>query len=318
MKGTVQDITERKKAEKALELSEERYRSFIQNFKGIAFQLDKDLKLEFMEGDLKEITGYSEEEIIFKKPWREIILPEDLPFFLKEALEMKNSPSAYEGEIYYRIRSKDGRIKWLYEIYQKIPGKIGGADKYQGVIYDITEKKQTQETLAKIEIARKKEIHHRIKNNLQVISSLLDLQAEKFRNRECVEDSEVLNAFRESQDRVMSIALIHEELHEGRGTDTLNFSPYLERLVKNLFQTYRLGNANTSLNIELEENIFFDMDIAVPLGIIINELVSNSLKYAFPGREKGLIQIKLCREESGECASNMEAKKKVVRALILF
>ena len=85
----------------------------------------------------------------------------------------------------------------------------------------------------------------------------------------------------------MSIALIHEELHEGRGTDTLNFSPYLERLVKNLFQTYRLGNASTSLNIELEENIFFDMDIAVPLGIIINELVSNSLKYAFPGKDKG-------------------------------
>ena len=93
----------------------------------------------------------------------------------------------------------------------------------------------------------------------------------------------------------MSIALIHEELHEGRGTNTLNFSPYLEKLVKNLFQTYRLGNANTSLNIDLEENVFFDMDIAVPLDIIINELVSNSLKYAFPDKDKWLIQIKLCR-----------------------
>jgi two-component sensor histidine kinase len=103
----------------------------------------------------------------------------------------------------------------------------------------------------------------------------------------------------------MSIALIHEELHEGRGTNTLNFSPYLEKLVKNLFQTYRLGNANTSLNIDLEENVFFDIDIAVPLGIIINELVSNSLKYAFPDKDKGLIQIKLCREEYAECANNI-------------
>ena len=100
----------------------------------------------------------------------------------------------------------------------------------------------------------------------------------------------------------MSIALIHEELHEGRGTDTLNFSPYLERLAKNLFQTYRLGNTRTSLNIELEEDIFFDMDIAVPLGIIINELVSNSLKYAFTGKDNGLIQIKLFREKSKEYA----------------
>ena len=103
-----------------------------------------------------------------------------------------------------------------------------------------------------------------------------------------LEDSEVLKAFRESQDRVMSIALIHEELYEGGGTDTLNFSPYLEKLVENLFQTYRLGNTNTSLNMDLEENVFFDMDIAVPLGIIINELVSNSLKYAFPGKDKGV------------------------------
>jgi two-component sensor histidine kinase len=87
----------------------------------------------------------------------------------------------------------------------------------------------------------------------------------------------------------MSIALIHKELHEGKGTDTLNFSAYLERLVENLFRTYRVGNINTSLNIELEENIFFDMDIAVPLGIIVNELVSNSLKYAFLGRDNGKI-----------------------------
>jgi len=146
--------------------------------------------------------------------------------------------------------------------------------------------------------------YHRIKNNLQVISSLLDLQAEKFRDREYVEDSEVLKAFRESQDRVTSIALIYEELHEGKGTDTLDFSPYLERLVKNLFQTYRLGNASTGLNIELEENIFFDMDIAVPFGIIINELVSNSLKYAFTDKDKGEIQIKLYREKSPECAGS--------------
>ena len=105
----------------------------------------------------------------------------------------------------------------------------------------------------------------------------------------------------------MSIALIHEELHEGRGTDTLNFSLYLKRLVNNLFQTYRLGNVNTCLNIELEEDIFFDMDIAVPLGIIINELVSNSLKYAFPDGNKGLIQIKLYREEY---ANNGQRSKK--------
>ncbi|MDQ1275150.1 MAG: hypothetical protein QG610_723, partial [Euryarchaeota archaeon] len=146
-------------------------------------------------------------------------------------------------------------------------------------------RKKAEETLAKIGAARQKEIHHRIKNNLQVISSLLDLQAEKFNNRECLENTEIIEAFRESQDRVMSIAFIHEELHEGRGDDALNFSLYLQRLLQNLLQTYRFGNTEICLNLDLEENIFFAMDTAVPLGMIVNELISNSLKYAFSGKE---------------------------------
>jgi two-component sensor histidine kinase len=170
----------------------------------------------------------------------------------------------------------------------------------------LTERKKAEEALAKIEIARQKEIHHRIKNNLQVISSLLDLEAEKFNNKECINNLEVLEAFRESQDRVISIALIHEELHEGEGADTLNFSLYLQRLIKNLFQIYRLGNSNINLNMDLGENIFFDMDTAVPLGIVVNELVSNSLKYAFPDRENGEIQIKLFSEETGNESNNKE------------
>ncbi len=113
-----------------------------------------------------------------------------------------------------------------------------------------------------------------------------------------------MKAFRESQDRVISMALIHEELYKGGGLDTLNFSSYVKELTKNLFHTYRLGNASTSLNMDLEENIFLDMDTAVPLGIIINELVSNSLKHAFADRDNGRIQIKFCREESQESKDN--------------
>ena len=83
------------------------------------------------------------------------------------------------------------------------------------IVRDITQQIEGEKSLLKAEKARKKEIHHRIKNNLQVISSLLDLQAEKFKNRECIKNSEILEAFRESQDRVISMALIHEELYKG-------------------------------------------------------------------------------------------------------
>ena len=91
------------------------------------------------------------------------------------------------------------------------------------------------------------------------------------------------------------------------GSTHLTFQQYIEELADNLFSTYRLGNTDISLNMDLEENLFFDMDTAVPLGIIINELVSNSFKHAFPGRDKGEIRIKLHREEEiGECKRQNE------------
>jgi two-component sensor histidine kinase len=156
---------------------------------------------------------------------------------------------------------------------------------------DITKRKLAEQALANIDIVRKQEIHHRIKNNLQVISSLLDLQAEKFN------DKKVVDAFKESQNRVISMALIHEELHKGGALDTLNFSHYIEELADNLLLTYRVGNNGIILKNDIDKDIFFDMDTSVPLGIIINELVTNSLKHAFPDRDNGEIQIKLHREE---------------------
>jgi PAS domain S-box-containing protein len=298
MRGTLQDITERTKIEDSLMLSEERYRSFIQNFTGIAFQQDKDLNLEFIKGNVEEITGYSEEELMSKKRWRKIVEKEDLPIFFKKEREIKNAHSPYYGKLSYRIRCKDGKIKWVHEVYQNIPGKNGRSDNHQSTITDVTERIKAKETLVKIEDARKKEIHHRIKNNLQVISSLLDLQAEKFSHREAVTTSEILEAFRESQNRVISMSLIHEELYRGEGTDMLNFSVYLRELVENLFQTYSISKQDIHLFMDLEENAFFNMDIAIPLGIIVNELVSNSLKHAFTEKE-GDIRISLCREELG-------------------
>ena len=164
---------------------------------------------------------------------------------------------------------------------------------HEGIAFvlDNTERKRAEKALAEIDRIRIKKIHHRIKNNLQVISSLLDLQADKF------DDEKVREAFREGQSRVVSMSLIHEELYKGEGTDKLNFSAYLKKLAENLFQTYSLSSKNIHLLMDLEEDAFFDMDIAVPLGIIVNELVSNSLKHAFNEGEEGEVRIQLCREE---------------------
>ncbi len=320
------DITDIKKAEARLkeayenleELVEERtiqlekaYNSLKESEKGLA-EAQKMAHIGNWEWDIaSDKASWSEEMYrIFGRDPHELapsyneylsyIHPDDRDYYCNAT---KKAVSGIPFDIDYRIVTDTGEERTVHMKSEFILNNRIVPIRIKGIVQDITERKKAEKTLANLETARKKEIHHRIKNNLQVISSLLDLQAEKFNNRECVEDSEVLKAFRESQNRVVSIALIHEELHEGEGNDTLNFSPYLKRLARNLFQTYKLGNADTRLNVDLEENIFFDMDTAVPLGIIINELVSNSLKHAFQGRDKGAIRIKLCREENAGCAN---------------
>lgn len=286
MRGTIQDITERKRAEEKIRILADAVESsndaiVTESLDGTIISWNKTAEY---------IYGYSAEEILGKHV--SILEPDSLEGEIKKIIEKVKQKEKIQHYKTLRLR-KDGTTVNASITYSPVFDASGKMIAISAIARDITEQINAEKLLARAEDARKKEIHHRIKNNLQVISSLLDLQTEKFRNKECAESVEVLNAFRESQDRIMSIALIHKELHEGRGTDTLNFSPYLERLVENLFQTYKLGNVNTNLNIELEENVFFDMDIAVPLGIIINELVSNSLKYAFSGRENGKIQIEL-------------------------
>jgi hypothetical protein len=240
------------------------------------------------------MLGYTLEEGIGRPVWD--FADEEGKTILKQNLEKRQQGINESYEL--KLIRKDGSFLWALVNAKSLFDKDGKFAGSLSMLTDITERKKAEEALTNLEIARKQEIHHRIKNNLQVISSLLDLQADKFNNREDIKDSEVLAAFRESQDRVMSIALIHEELHEGGGNNTLNFSPYLEKLVENLFQTYNLGNTDISLKTDLEKDIFFDMDIAVPLGIIVNELVSNSLKHAFPDRKKGEVRIKLLKEKN--------------------
>ncbi|AKB47919.1 sensory transduction histidine kinase [Methanosarcina sp. Kolksee] len=303
LRGTIQDITDIMKTEEK-----------IRTLADVVESSNDAIITETLDGIIaswnkaaEQIYGYSAEEILGKNV--SIFEPDNLKGEIRKFVEMVKRGEIVQHHKTLRLK-KDGRLINVSITYSPVFDASGKLKAVSAISRDITEQVNAERLLAKAEDARKKEIHHRIKNNLQVISSLLDLQAEKFRNRKHAENEEVLNAFIESQDRVMSIALIHEELHEGRGNDTINFSSYIKRLVENLFQTYKLGNVNTILNIELEENIFFDMDIAVPLGIIINELVSNSLKYAFLGRDNGKIQIKLYKEDSAEYANKEQENTK--------
>ncbi|MCE7698081.1 MAG: sensor histidine kinase, partial [Methanobacterium paludis] len=135
-----------------------------------------------------------------------------------------------------------------------------------------------------------KEIHHRVKNNMQIISSMLSLQSNYV-------EGEAVNVLKESQNRVKSMAIIHEKLYQSHDLTHINFKEYIESLLNYLFYSYNGNSEAVTIKLDVED-IFLGIETAVPLGLIINELVSNSLKYAFPHGE-GEITLKLHRRPEG-------------------
>lgn len=136
-----------------------------------------------------------------------------------------------------------------------------------------------------------KEIHHRVKNNLQVISSLLSLQSRHIKDEKAVE------AINEGRARVRSMALIHQNLYQKNNLTNIGTKKYFEQLTQELFDTYKIDKGSVELKLGIEE-LALDVDTMIPLGLIVNELVTNSLKYAFKGRKKGVISVSLSKNNS--------------------
>ncbi len=290
------DISKRKQTEKALkDYAEELKRSnelkeemegVVNNSPVIVFKWkpEADWPVEFVSSNVIKL-GYTVEDFTSNRiKYAEIVHPEDssrIHMHLSNYYMMKSTELNWE----YRIFTKSGDIRWVDErtfIRRDNTGKII----LQGIILDITERKKAEEALLQTEKIRKREIHHRVKNNLQVISSLLYLASENFK------DQKVIETFMDSRNRVRSMALIHEELYQSKDMTSIDFSDYTENLLDYLCRSYDLGDKNIEVTSDIE-TIFLSVDTAVPLGMIINELVSNSLKHGFPDVENGNIHLEL-------------------------
>ena len=156
------------------------------------------------------------------------------------------------------------------------------------IAHDITKRKEIEEKLEKTleeKDTLMKEIYHRVKNNLMVISSLLSLQSSY------INDKVTQDIFKESQNRAKSMALIHERLYQSTDLKRIDFGDYIRKLSNDLYKTYVIDNSLIKLNVDVED-LMLDIDTSIPLGLIFNELVTNSLQHAFPKGKSGEINIK--------------------------
>jgi PAS domain S-box-containing protein len=293
--GVSRDTTERKQAEKALRESEERFRQLAENIQDSFWLVTTELTdILYLSPAYEQIWGRCREELYANGcNWIEWVYPEDKHLLLS-ALPRLLAGTSTSTE--YRIVRPDGTIRWVYDRAFPILDESGKVYRIAGICEDISDRKFTE---ARIQGALRekevllKEIHHRVKNNMQVISSLLQLQAQY------IEDEDTLSLFEESQTRIHSMALIHEQLYQSEHLDRIDIKPYVENLVANLSQSFGCYSNSICINLNLDP-ISLNIETAIPCGLIINELASNSLKYAFTQNREGEISIDFCKISAQE------------------
>lgn len=289
-----EDITEKKKTEAVLEESEARYRALFDRSRDFVFIHDFEGNFIDVNKAALDYFGYSKEEI--RALSFSSLLADDEQNSVVEKVLKELAETGQQKELSeFKVKKKTGEILWV-ETKSSVIYKDGKPAAVQGIGRDVTERKKAEHQLERSLHEKEvllQEIHHRVKNNMQVIISLMRLQAQYVKDRRDFE------LFRMSQERIYSMALIHEKLYKSKDFTRVNFSQYFESFIIHIFHTYNVDSDKIKYNLDIKE-IKADINTAIPLGLIFNELVSNVFKHAFPNDRKGEVLIKLERDKKGK------------------
>ncbi len=253
---------------------------------------DKEGKILSVNSEFTRLFGYSREELLGRNVDEQVMSRKE--FHRGHSITKKVADG--ENVNFEAIRQrKDGRL--IHVSVLASPIVLDGEVVAIYAIYrDITERKLSEEKIKAALREREvmlREIHHRVKNNMQIISSLLRLQSRQIKNKR------ILDIFNVGQNRIRSMALIHESLYQSKDLSRINFADYIKRLTTHLFSMYRIGAERVQLKVDVGE-VFLDINRAIPCGLIVNELVSNSLKHAFPNGQEGKIVVKMNGNSRGK------------------
>ncbi len=286
----IEDITEQKKVEIALVSSERKYRNLVEASKDLIWRIDPDGNFNFVNSASEKILGFSPDELIGTS-----FVPHIHPEKVEETVQIHSGVihgKSYDNFDLTMIR-KDGSYRYLsakaYPM-RDVDGNIVGCTGTASDITHILEYQQQLEVSLKEKEVLIKEIHHRVKNNLAVISGLFALQAMS------MDDENVVQIFNESQARIQSIATIHEKLYQTNLFTSIEMKSYLKDLLADIQKTFK--NTGKEIDIILKgDEVTLNVNQAVPFGILANELITNSFKYAFPGEMNGSITLDVRKKD---------------------